>query len=69
MQKFIPAGIHHILIGPDHLLFLIGLVARPVEAEGFVCLGFFALCLIAGIVEAHRAIILYGRKGRRRDYD
>ena len=26
MKKFIPAGIHHILIGPDHLLFLIGLL-------------------------------------------
>jgi hydrogenase/urease accessory protein HupE len=26
MRKFIPAGIHHILIGPDHLLFLVGLL-------------------------------------------
>lgn len=26
MKKFVPAGIHHILIGPDHLLFLIGLL-------------------------------------------
>jgi hydrogenase/urease accessory protein HupE len=26
MQKFVPAGIHHILIGPDHLLFLVGLL-------------------------------------------
>ena len=26
IQKFLPAGIHHILIGPDHLLFLIGLL-------------------------------------------
>ena len=26
VQRFIPAGIHHILIGPDHLLFLIGLL-------------------------------------------
>ena len=26
VQKFVPAGIHHILIGPDHLLFLIGLM-------------------------------------------
>ena len=25
-QKFLPAGIHHILIGPDHLLFLVGLL-------------------------------------------
>ena len=25
-KKFLPAGIHHILIGPDHLLFLIGLL-------------------------------------------
>ncbi len=24
--KFVPAGIHHILIGPDHLLFLLGLL-------------------------------------------
>ena len=26
LNKFVPAGIHHILIGPDHLLFLIGLL-------------------------------------------
>lgn len=26
IEKFLPAGIHHILIGPDHLLFLIGLL-------------------------------------------
>ena len=24
--RFLPAGIHHILIGPDHILFLIGLL-------------------------------------------
>ena len=26
VQKFVPAGVHHILIGPDHLLFLVGLL-------------------------------------------
>ena len=26
LQKFIPAGVHHILIGPDHLMFLVGLL-------------------------------------------
>lgn len=26
MKTFIPAGVHHILIGPDHLLFLVGLL-------------------------------------------
>jgi hydrogenase/urease accessory protein HupE len=26
IRKFIPSGIHHILIGPDHLLFLVGLL-------------------------------------------
>jgi hydrogenase/urease accessory protein HupE len=26
IRKFVPAGIHHILIGPDHLLFLAGLL-------------------------------------------
>jgi hydrogenase/urease accessory protein HupE len=26
MKTFIPAGVHHILIGPDHLLFLFGLL-------------------------------------------
>lgn len=26
IRKFVPAGIHHILIGPDHLAFLIGLL-------------------------------------------
>ena len=25
-RRFVPAGVHHILIGPDHLLFLIGLL-------------------------------------------
>ena len=26
VRKFIPEGIHHILIGPDHILFLVGLL-------------------------------------------
>ena len=26
LQKFVPAGVHHILVGPDHLLFLAGLL-------------------------------------------
>ena len=26
LQKFVPAGVHHILAGPDHLLFLAGLL-------------------------------------------
>ena len=26
VQKFVPVGAHHILIGPDHLLFLVGLL-------------------------------------------
>ena len=26
VRRFVPAGVHHILIGPDHLLFLIGLL-------------------------------------------
>jgi hydrogenase/urease accessory protein HupE len=26
VKTFVPAGIHHILIGPDHLLFLVGLL-------------------------------------------
>lgn len=26
LQKFVPAGVHHILLGPDHLLFLVGLL-------------------------------------------
>jgi hydrogenase/urease accessory protein HupE len=26
VRKFVPAGVHHILVGPDHLLFLIGLL-------------------------------------------
>jgi len=25
-ERFLPAGVHHILIGPDHLLFLVGLL-------------------------------------------
>ena len=33
MQTFIPSGIHHILIGPDHILFLVGLLllGKPLE--------------------------------------
>ena len=26
MRTFVPAGVHHILIGPDHILFLVGLL-------------------------------------------
>ncbi len=26
IRRFVPSGIHHILIGPDHLLFLVGLL-------------------------------------------
>ncbi len=26
MKTFVPAGVHHILVGPDHLLFLVGLL-------------------------------------------
>jgi hydrogenase/urease accessory protein HupE len=26
IRKFLPSGVHHILIGPDHLLFLVGLL-------------------------------------------
>ena len=26
LRRFVPAGVHHILIGPDHLLFLLGLL-------------------------------------------
>src|SRR6185295_17492372 len=26
VKKFLPAGVHHILIGPDHLLLLVGLL-------------------------------------------
>jgi len=26
VQKFVPSGVHHILIGPDHVLFLVGLL-------------------------------------------
>jgi hydrogenase/urease accessory protein HupE len=26
IRRFVPAGVHHILIGPDHLLFLVGLL-------------------------------------------
>jgi hydrogenase/urease accessory protein HupE len=26
VRKFLPSGVHHILIGPDHLLFLVGLL-------------------------------------------
>jgi hydrogenase/urease accessory protein HupE len=26
IRKFVPSGIHHILIGPDHVLFLVGLL-------------------------------------------
>ena len=42
IRKFIPAGIHHILVGPDHLLFLIGLLllGGSVRQLLFVVTGF-----------------------------
>jgi len=36
IRKFIPEGVHHILIGPDHILFLVGLLllaARSVNCS------------------------------------
>ena len=33
MRTFIPSGIHHILIGPDHILFLVGLLLLPFGEE------------------------------------
>ncbi len=42
IEKFIPAGIHHILIGPDHILFLIGLLllGGTLRRLGFIVTGF-----------------------------
>ena len=36
MQTFIPSGIHHILIGPDHILFLVGLLLLGGSAGALV---------------------------------
>ena len=40
--RFLPAGIHHILIGPDHLLFLVGLLllGGPVRKLAIVVTAF-----------------------------
>ena len=42
VQKFVPAGIHHILIGPDHLLFLVGLLllGGPIKRLFLLVTGF-----------------------------
>ena len=42
IQKFVPEGVHHILIGPDHLLFLVGLLllGGPVRRLLLVITGF-----------------------------
>ena len=42
IQRFVPAGVHHILIGPDHLLFLVGLLllGGPVRRLLLVITGF-----------------------------
>jgi len=42
VKKFIPAGIHHILIGPDHILFLVGLLllGGTIRQLAFVVTGF-----------------------------
>jgi hydrogenase/urease accessory protein HupE len=36
MRTFVPAGIHHILIGPDHILFLVGLLLLGGSAMALV---------------------------------
>lgn len=36
MRKFVPAGVQHILIGPDHLLFLLGLLLLGGTLRRFV---------------------------------
>ena len=46
VQKFVPAGIHHILIGPDHLLFLIGLLLLGGSVKHL-------LVLVTGFTLAH----------------
>lgn len=42
LRRFVPSGIHHILIGPDHVLFLIGLllVGGTVRRLALVVTGF-----------------------------
>ena len=42
ISKFVPEGVHHILIGPDHLLFLVGLLllGGPVRRLLLVITGF-----------------------------
>ncbi len=46
VRKFVPAGIHHILIGPDHLLFLIGLLLLGGSFKRL-------LLLVSGFTVAH----------------
>jgi hydrogenase/urease accessory protein HupE len=42
VEKFVPAGVQHILIGPDHILFLIGLLllGGTVRRLAFIVTGF-----------------------------
>ena len=46
VRKFVPAGIHHILIGPDHLLFLVGLLLLGGSFKRL-------LLLVSGFTVAH----------------
>ena len=58
-RRFVPAGIHHILIGPDHLLFLVGLLLLgggirqlPLVVTAFTVAHSITLSLAASISSA-----------------
>jgi hydrogenase/urease accessory protein HupE len=38
VRRFLPAGVHHILIGPDHLLFLVGLLLLGGSIRQLACM-------------------------------
>ena len=42
IRRFVPAGVHHILIGPDHVLFLVGLLllGGSIRQLAFIVTGF-----------------------------
>lgn len=44
VARFVPAGVHHILIGPDHILFLVGLLllGGSMRRLAFIVTGFTA---------------------------
>ncbi len=62
-RKFVPAGVHHILIGPDHILFLVGLLllGGPLRRLLLVITGFTVAHSITLSLAVLNVVALPGR--------